>query len=116
MSQFNENMEEAVIILIVGMGIVFFSLILLSVIYHFVVPWVLSIKLKKAPQSTETKDTEIKKVYRSGEEMAAVAAAIYMFLEETHDEENAILTIGKSSKNYSPWSSKIYMTHHLSKR
>lgn len=116
MSQFNENMEEGFIILIVGMGIVFFSLILLSVIYHFVVPWAISLGEKKKVAATPKSEVEAKKVYQSGEEMAAVAAAIYMFLEETHDEENAILTISKSNKNYSPWSSKIYMTHHLSKR
>ena len=45
--------------------------------------------------------------------MAAVAAAIYIFLAQNHDEENAILTINKARKDYSPWSSKIYMTHHV---
>ena len=54
--------------------------------------------------------------YRTGEEITAIAAAIYMFIEETHDEENAILTISKSSKNYSPWSSKIYATHNLARK
>jgi Na+-transporting methylmalonyl-CoA/oxaloacetate decarboxylase gamma subunit len=44
----------------------------------------------------------------SGEEFAAIATAIYMYNEELHDEENAILTINKVAKAYSPWSSKMH--------
>ncbi|MDD4684125.1 MAG: OadG family transporter subunit [Bacteroidales bacterium] len=44
----------------------------------------------------------------SGEEFAAIAAAIYMYDDQLHDEENTILTINKVSKTYSPWSSKLH--------
>jgi hypothetical protein len=39
---------------------------------------------------------------------AAVAAAIHLYNEELHDEENAVLTINRISRAYSPWSSKIH--------
>jgi len=41
-------------------------------------------------------------------ETAAIAAAIHLYCEELHDVENAVLTINKVSRTYSPWSSKIH--------
>ena len=43
----------------------------------------------------------------SGEEIAAIAMALYEHLN-AHDKEDTILTINKVKKAYSPWSSKIY--------
>jgi glutaconyl-CoA/methylmalonyl-CoA decarboxylase subunit delta len=48
------------------------------------------------------------KVVMTGEENAAIAAALYLFFSELHDEEKYVMTIRKVSKTYSPWSSKIY--------
>ncbi|MDD4820438.1 MAG: OadG family transporter subunit [Flavobacteriales bacterium] len=42
---------------------------------------------------------------------AAIAAAIYQYMDEAHEDENAIITIDRAAKSYSPWSSKIYATH-----
>ena len=39
---------------------------------------------------------------------AAIAMALYLYQNELHDYENTVLTINKVSKNYSPWSSKLY--------
>jgi len=48
---------------------------------------------------------------------AAIAAAIYLYGEELHDVENAVLTINKVSRTYSPWSSKIHgLNTYFSKR
>jgi hypothetical protein len=44
----------------------------------------------------------------SGEVYAAIAYALYLYQNEIHDEESTILTIDKVTRNYSPWSSKIY--------
>ena len=44
----------------------------------------------------------------SGEEFAAIAAAIFMYNNELHDEESTIMTINKVARTYSPWCSKIY--------
>ncbi|MDR2131303.1 MAG: OadG family protein [Odoribacteraceae bacterium] len=38
----------------------------------------------------------------------AIAAAIHLYNEELHDEENTVLTINRVSRAYSPWSSKIH--------
>jgi glutaconyl-CoA/methylmalonyl-CoA decarboxylase subunit delta len=107
-------MEEGFVILIVGIMVVFSSLFSLFILFEYGVPMAMRLferfrtkkraidPLLKAPSATA-----------SGEEIAAVAAAVYLVLTQSHDEENAILTISKAKKDYSPWSSKIYMTHHV---
>jgi hypothetical protein len=42
------------------------------------------------------------------EVMAAIAVALYLNSKEMHDVETLKLTINKSSRPYTPWSSKIY--------
>ena len=51
---------------------------------------------------------ELKKIdLPTGEIFAAIAMAIYE-ATEMHDEENTIITIKNTARNYSPWNSKIY--------
>jgi hypothetical protein len=52
---------------------------------------------------------------QSGEIFAAIAMAIYE-ATELHDDENAILTIKNTVRNYSPWSSKIYSLRETPKK
>lgn len=49
----------------------------------------------------------------SVDESAAIAMAIHLYYAEIHDEENAVITIKKVEKRYSPWSSKIYSVSNL---
>lgn len=109
-----DPMEEGLIVLIVGLFVVFSSLLILYAVFAYIVPATLrrlrAIKLGYITRhETSTPEGNV----QSGEEMAAIAAAVFLLLHQTHDEENAILTINKSQKNYSPWSSKIYMTHNV---
>lgn len=39
---------------------------------------------------------------------AAIALALFLHSKQEHDEEYTVLTMHKVSRNYSPWSSKIY--------
>jgi glutaconyl-CoA/methylmalonyl-CoA decarboxylase subunit delta len=107
------NIDEGLIILFVGISIVFLSLLLLFAFFEYVVPAALGM-LKRSPAKEESKPViQPAAKVSSGEEIAAVAAAVYLYLEETHDLENPVITISKSPKDYSPWSSKIYTTHTL---
>jgi len=63
---------------------------------------------RTAPNKGNEVAEEKPKVEISGEENAAIAAALYLFFSELHDEEKYVMTIRKVSKTYSPWSSKIY--------
>lgn len=44
----------------------------------------------------------------TGEVYAAIAAAIFMYQEDMHDEEHAILTISKVERAWTPWNAKFY--------
>ncbi len=103
-------MKEGIVILIIGVLTVFLALLSLFLVFQFFVPGILKILARKPVKELEVK---VRKEAHSGEEIAAVSAAVYMVLSEVHDEENAILTIHQSEKEYSPWSSKIYGTHHF---
>jgi hypothetical protein len=59
-----------------------------------------------ASENASVADTP--KIVMTGEENAAIAAALYLFFSELHDEEKYVMTIKKVSKTYSPWNSKIY--------
>lgn len=108
------QVKEGYVILISGLVIVFSALLTLSLFFKFGLPLLLFVykiitkgpdkKIKDIPITTNNKFT--------GEEAAVIAAAIHMYLNEQHDYENPILTIKKAEKSYSPWSSKIYGTHH----
>jgi glutaconyl-CoA/methylmalonyl-CoA decarboxylase subunit delta len=64
-------------------------------------------KRRLAAQATMGVEEKPKTVM-TGEENAAIAAALYLYFSELHDEEKYVMTIRKVSKTYSPWSSKIY--------
>ncbi len=48
----------------------------------------------------------------TGDENAAIAAALFLYFSELHDEEKYVMTVKKVSRTYSPWSSKIYGIIH----
>lgn len=45
--------------------------------------------------------------------ISAISMALFMYQNELHDYENAVLTMQKVSRTYSPWSSKIYTLRKL---
>ncbi|MBQ6237595.1 MAG: OadG family protein [Bacteroidales bacterium] len=61
-----------------------------------------SVEAVATPSASET----------SGEIYAAIAAAIYMYDEEMHDEENTIITIQKVERAWTPWNAKFYNMNH----
>lgn len=103
---------EEIMMTIVGMGVVFIALFIIFLVFQNL-PKLLRISFRKRKKSDEQKVVEqpvqsAKKEMISGETNAAISAAIYLYFNELHDEEDTILTIQKVSRTYSPWSSKIY--------
>lgn len=43
-----------------------------------------------------------------GEVYAAIAAAIHLYNDELHDEEDAVITIQKVEREWTPWNAKFY--------
>ncbi|MEI7660664.1 MAG: OadG family protein [Bacteroidota bacterium] len=96
------------VITIAGYCIVLIALAIMAYFFtrlHTLQDFLKKRKLAK-PGSPETEQKL--KVVMTGEENAAIAAALYLFFSELHDEEKYVMTIRKVSKTYSPWSSKIY--------
>jgi len=107
-------LQEGFIILIVGLVTVFCALISLFVVFHYLVP--ASLRMMERSQKKKRETGAQKEDYVSGEQIAAAVTSVHMLLNEIHDDENAILTIHESVKEYSPWSSKIYSTHQIGKK
>lgn len=98
----------------IAMGTVFSALVIISIILMGFAKTLVKLqekKKKKAVVATtvnETASQKEDKKYISGDEFAAIAAAIYIYDKELHDEENAVLTITEVNRRYSPWSSKMH--------
>jgi len=94
---------------IIGMGVVFSSLLILSIVFYNLTS---ILNLRKILSKRKTKKTdeknEIEEKELTGEKNAAIGLAIHLTLSEIHDDESAVLTIKKIGRAYSPWSSKIY--------
>lgn len=93
----------------IGWFIVFVALVLLIVIFTNV-PRILAYfterKLRKQGKLAKNESMPTQGV--SGEENAAIAMAIYLYMNEQHDEESGVMTIKNIERRYSPWSSKVY--------
>lgn len=95
---------------IMAMAIVFSALLLLCLSFYAIgkIGGAVSRVNKMRAHGVDKSDAdETIKSHDSGEEIAAIAMALYEHLN-THDTENTILTINKVKRAYSPWSSKIY--------
>ncbi len=95
-----------------GIGIAVFTVCAVAAIALFIFRFSGRMKTKKA--EIKTVEPEIKPMEQpaksdpSGEIHAAIAMALYLYSSELHDQENPVITMIRTSKTYSPWSSKIY--------
>jgi Na+-transporting methylmalonyl-CoA/oxaloacetate decarboxylase gamma subunit len=105
-----DQISEGYVILMTGLLIVFSTLIILSLFFKYGVPFMLYIyKIITKGRDKTVKDISIEADENfTGEIAAAISTAIHLYLNEQHDNENAVLTIKQVGKLYSPWSSKIY--------
>ena len=97
--------SNELVIAVVGYLIVFLALLLLYSLFR-IMPRLLYMKIRKKKVSAAEERSDEEMI--SGEETAAIAMALQLYLDELHDEESDVMTIKKISKRYSPWSSKIY--------
>ncbi len=104
--------SEAVTIVITGILIVFLSLLLIYLFFRYLLPLLLRfsarIKARRAGMESGTEHREM-----TGDVNAAIAMALYLYMNEMHDEESNVITIRRVSRTYSPWSSKLYNMRNL---
>lgn len=102
--------SDNLMIAFVGYVIVFTALVALYFVFQNIpklIEWQTRVRLKRKGQLTNG-DTETKEILLPGAVNAAISTALYLYMNEMHDEEKTVITIKKVSKAYSPWSSKIY--------
>lgn len=104
----SDNMNLGLIITLVGVGIVFVALAVLTIIFNQI-PRLLKLQIRPKQRKTENNNRDAKMDgSMSGETHAAIALALHLYMNDLHDQESSKLTISKISKKYSPWNSKIY--------
>jgi len=105
--------SDGLVLVIVGYCIVFMALLLLYLFFRYIIPTILRVIVGKSRSNKGSDSSETNQIVEvTGEVNAAISMALYLYLNELHDEESNILTIKRVSKIYSPWSSKIYGVRH----
>lgn len=108
--------EQGVSITIIGISVVFLSLILLFFCMKFFIRFIAKSKSESSAAqkglaiSGKTGTESI-----TGEIVAAIAMAIHQSREEFHDLDQMILTFNRITRPYSPWSSKIHGIRRFSR-
>jgi Na+-transporting methylmalonyl-CoA/oxaloacetate decarboxylase gamma subunit len=100
--------SHVILVSIMGYAVVLLALsamAFLSIRMHKVRVW---FKDRKLRSETKNEQPETQRTVMTGEENAAIAAALFLFFSELHDQEKYVMTIKKVSRTYSPWSSKFY--------
>jgi glutaconyl-CoA/methylmalonyl-CoA decarboxylase subunit delta len=93
---------------VIGMGVVFLSLLLLYVTLFNVSKYLLYRTKKSLHKAGRIEEAAEKEIAMDADVNAAIAMAIFLYFQEVHDKESTVLTISRTSRTYSPWSSKIY--------
>ncbi len=96
---------------VVAVSVVFLALLCISLILKGYGKLIMKTQDRKAKNSSVTKATDSSATpasQTSGEIYAAIAAAIYMYDEEMHDDENTVITIQKVERAWTPWNAKFY--------
>jgi Na+-transporting methylmalonyl-CoA/oxaloacetate decarboxylase gamma subunit len=113
---FKINDETGIVLAITAIIVVFIGLIVLYLLFKLIGNTAASLSDKRLMKASGLSKEQAKDItQQSGEVYAAIAMAIYE-ATEFHDDENAILTIKNTVRNYSPWSSKIYTLRETPKR
>ncbi|MDR3340683.1 MAG: OadG family protein [Candidatus Symbiothrix sp.] len=113
---FKENDGVGVGMTMTAMGVVFAGLIILYLIFKSIGNIAVNLSHRRVMKASGVSKEQAKNIAgQSGDIYAAIAMAIYE-ATELHDEENTILTIKNTARNYSPWSSKIYTLREAPKR
>lgn len=97
---------DGLLIAVVGYLVVLLSLALLYYVFRFL-PKILHSRIRSRLRAMGKELRHDEDVTLVGNEGAAVAAALYLYFHEVHDEEDTVMTIKRVDKRYSPWSSKI---------
>ena len=104
---------------VVAVAVVFLALMSIYLIlagYGKVIMGFQNRKKEKTP-TTPAEATTTNTGNKEAEIYAAIAAAIHLYNDELHDEEDNIITIQKVERAWTPWNAKYYnMNHYFNRR
>ena len=99
---------------LVAIAVVFFALVCIFFIMNYYGKTIMKVQDRKSKKAVAKGEavaaTKSKDV--AGEVYAAIAAAIYAYDADLHDEEETIITIQKVERAWTPWNAKFYNMNH----
>lgn len=103
---------------LVSMGVVFLVLLICALVFI-----ALAYVIKRVSRRRQMRRAHLMNPTSSvssaddvpGDVIAAISLALHQLSDNTHDVENTVLTIARTRRTYSPWSSKIYGLRQLPK-
>ncbi len=100
--------EFGITLAVMGYLTVFIALVVMFYVYSLI-PKIIDFFIRqKLRRQGKFKTAEKDELYIPGEVSAAIATALNLYFNETHDEESNVLTFKERNRDYSPWNSKIY--------
>ena len=112
--RFRERDPSGAVMAVTAMAVVFSALVLLYLVFRTIGRLNVRTIRRKQAREEQRKNQAIHPVLPAegemihGEELAAIALALYQYQNDLHDIESNVITINKVARAYSPWSSKIY--------
>ncbi|MBQ0015516.1 MAG: OadG family protein [Bacteroidales bacterium] len=97
---------------VVAVLVVFFALVCIAVILNLFGKSITKFQNRSANKAAGN-NVVVKTEDTAGDVYAAIAAALYMYDEELHDEEDTIITIQKVERSWTPWNAKYYNMNHF---
>lgn len=105
----------------VAVAVVFLALVCIALIISGSGKLIINTEERSKKKGTQNKGRAIKPVSDGGSSendvIAAIAAAIHLYNDELHDEEDTVITIQKVEREWTPWNAKYYnMNHYFNNR
>jgi glutaconyl-CoA/methylmalonyl-CoA decarboxylase subunit delta len=95
-------------VLLIALIVVFVVLISLFLAFKYFFMFYNYLVAQKRSNQSAKESARYPKEQISGEIVAAIAMTLHLYKSGVHDEENTILTMKKTNRAYSPWSSKLH--------
>lgn len=104
----------------VAVSVVFLALVCIALIIQGTSKLVSNVEKKDKPakkgEDAAAAETS-QSANKDGEILAAIGAAIHLYNDELHDEEDTVITIQKVERAWTPWNAKYYnMNHYFNRR
>ena len=103
----------------VAIAVVFFALVCICFIMKLYGAAIMKVQDRKSTKAVAKGEAVVPAKTKdvAGEVYAAIAAAIYAYEQDLHDEEDTVITIQKVERAWTPWNAKFYnMNQYFSTR